>query len=43
VSITPGFRTHLGKNWWLLGGLEIPLTGPKPFNDRFTFVLVKGW
>ena len=43
LSLTPGFRTHLGHNFWLLGGVEVPLTGPKPFDERFTFLLVKGF
>lgn len=43
VSITPGFRTHLGRDWYLLGGIEVPVTGPKPFQERFSFVIVKGF
>jgi hypothetical protein len=43
VSITPGIRTYLGKNFWLLAGVEVPLTGAKPYNDRFTFLLVRGF
>ena len=33
VTLTPGFRTHLGGNWYLLGGVETPVTwsGPHPF------------
>jgi hypothetical protein len=26
VTLTPGFRTHLGGNWYLLGGVEVPVT-----------------
>ena len=26
VSLTPGFRTHLGQNWYLLGAVEVPVT-----------------
>ena len=26
VSLTPGFRTHVGDNWYLLGGVEVPVT-----------------
>lgn len=43
VSITPGIRTHLGKNWFFLAGVTIPLTEPQTFNERLTFVLVKGF
>jgi hypothetical protein len=32
VTLTPGFRTHLGNNWYLLGGVEIPATKPKTFD-----------
>lgn len=32
LSLTPGFRTHLGNNWYLLGGVEIPATKPKSFD-----------
>ena len=27
-SLTPGFRSHMGHDWYLLGGVEFPLTGP---------------
>ena len=43
VSLTPGIRTHLGRNFWLLGGVEVPVTGPLPFQERFTLLLVKGY
>jgi hypothetical protein len=26
VSITPGFRSHVGDNWYLLGAVEVPVT-----------------
>jgi hypothetical protein len=31
-TLTPGFRTHLGANWYLLGGVEVPVTSPKAFD-----------
>jgi len=31
VSLAPGFRTHIGQNWFLLGSVEIPVTNPQPF------------
>jgi hypothetical protein len=43
LSLTPGFRTHLGHNFWLLGGVEVPVTGPLPFRERFSLILVKGY
>jgi hypothetical protein len=42
-SLTPGFRTHLGGEYYLSGGLEIPLTHPYPYGDRLTFFFVKGF
>ncbi|GIW80256.1 MAG: hypothetical protein KatS3mg105_2063 [Gemmatales bacterium] len=43
VSLTPGFRTHLGRDFFLLGGLEVPVTGPKSFDQRWIFLFVKGF
>jgi hypothetical protein len=42
-SLTPGIRTHLGNNWFLLAGVEVPLNGPRAFDQRFIGVLVKGY
>lgn len=42
-SLTPGFRTHLGGEYYLAGGVEIPLTHPRPFADRLIFFFVKGF
>jgi hypothetical protein len=28
-ELTPGFRYHLGNKWFVLGGVEVPLTGPR--------------
>ena len=41
VSFTPGFRTHLGANWYLLGGIEVPVTTPQPFDYQLTTGLMK--
>jgi len=44
VSITPGMRTHLGGNLFLLAGIEIPLRDSSQFfNEAFTVQLVKGF
>jgi hypothetical protein len=32
VSLTPGFRTHMGDNWYLHGGVEVPVTSPTPYD-----------
>lgn len=29
LAFTPGFRTYLGRNWYLLGAVEVPVTNPK--------------
>jgi len=41
VTITPGFRTHLGANWYLLGGVELPVTQPEPFDYQVIAGLMK--
>lgn len=44
VSITPGLRTHLGGNLFLLGGVEFPVTPQRnSFNERYIFQLVQGF
>lgn len=44
VSVTPGMRTHLGGNLFLLAGIEIPLTNSNAFfREGFTVQLVKGF
>lgn len=41
VTFTPGLRTHLGANWYLLGGLEVPATRPEPFDFQALAGLMK--
>jgi hypothetical protein len=41
VTLTPGFRTHLGRNWYLLGAVEVPVTGPRPFDYQVLAGLMK--
>lgn len=44
VSVTPGLRTHLGSNLFLLAGIEVPLTDARrSFREGFTVQLVKGF
>ncbi|WP_066531154.1 hypothetical protein [Erythrobacter sp. CCH5-A1] len=44
VSVTPGVRTHLGGNLFLLAGIEIPLANSSSFfNEGFTVQLVQGF
>jgi hypothetical protein len=32
LTFTPGFRTYLGGNLYLFGGVALPATKPKPFD-----------
>jgi hypothetical protein len=43
MSITPGIRTHLGRDWFLLFGVDIPVTANAGFRERFNVILVKGF
>lgn len=44
VSVTPGVRTHLGGNLFLLAGIEIPLANTSSFfREGFTMQLVQGF
>ena len=43
VTITPGFRDYLGANWYLLGGVEIPVTNPQSFDFQILGALMKVW
>jgi hypothetical protein len=41
VSLTPGFRTHLGANWYFLGAVEVPVTSRKGFDWQVLAGLMK--
>jgi hypothetical protein len=41
LTFTPGFRTHLGWNWFAFGGVELPATKPKPFDYQVLGELLK--
>jgi hypothetical protein len=41
VTLTPGIRTHLGQNWYLLGAVEVPVTSNKGFDYQILFGLMK--
>jgi hypothetical protein len=32
LTFTPSFRMHLGHNWYLVGGVDVPATNPKSFD-----------
>jgi hypothetical protein len=41
LTFTPGFRSHLGCDWYALGGVEIPATNPEPFDYQVLAGLMK--
>jgi len=41
VSLTPGMRTHLGRDWYLLLGVEVPVTRDKGFDYQVLGALMK--
>jgi hypothetical protein len=43
LSFTPGIRTHLGKDFFLLVGVDIPVTPNAGFRERFNVVILKGF
>lgn len=44
VSFTPGMRTHIGGNLFLLGGVEFPVTDrANSFRERYIVQLVQGF
>ena len=38
VSLTPGFRSHVGANWFLLGAVEVPVTN----NPAYDYQVIGG-
>ncbi|MEE9397644.1 MAG: hypothetical protein V3V31_11600 [Methylococcales bacterium] len=43
VSLTPGIRTHIADNAFILLGVELPVTNPDPFDYQVNLLLVKGF
>ena len=41
VSILPGARWNLGHNFWLMPGVEFPITGRDEFDNRIWFSVLK--
>ena len=41
VSLTPGFRTHLGRDWYFLGSVEVPVAQVKPFDYQVLGAIMK--
>jgi len=40
-SMGPGFRTHLGDNWYLLGAVDFALTQPQPYDYEVSTGIMK--
>jgi hypothetical protein len=41
-TMTPGFRTHLGRDWYLLGGVEVPVTrDQRAFDFKVLWAIMK--
>ena len=45
LSFTPGLRFHLGNDYYLVAGVEVPVTGPKTQSFAWSpiFWLTKVW
>lgn len=43
VTLTPGIRTHLGRDWYLLAGLPMPLTKSRVADLGVILWFVKAW
>ena len=41
VTLTPGLRTHLGRDWYFLGAVEVPVTHVKPFDYQVLGAIMK--
>jgi hypothetical protein len=43
VALTPGIRTHVGRDWYLLAGLPIPVTKDRVADLGMIFWFMKAW
>ena len=43
MTLTPGIRTHLGRDWYLLAGLPTPLTKARVADLGMILWFVKAW
>ena len=43
VTLTPGIRTHLGRDWYFLAGLPTPLTRARVADLGMILWFVKAW
>jgi hypothetical protein len=43
VTLTPGMRTHLGRDWYFLAGLPTPVTSARIGDIGMIFWFMKAW
>ena len=43
MRLTPGMRTHLGRDWYFLAGLPTPLTSQRIGDIGMIFWFMKAW
>jgi hypothetical protein len=43
VALTPGIRSHLGRDWYFLAGLPIPVTKDRVADFGMIFWFMKAW
>ena len=43
VTLTPGMRTHLGRDWYFLAGLPTPLASQRIGDIGMIFWFMKAW
>ena len=43
VTLTPGLRTHVGRDWYFLAGLPTPVTGARVAEIGMVFWFMKAW
>jgi hypothetical protein len=43
MRLTPGMRTHLGRDWYFLAGLPTPLTSARLGDIGMIFWFMKAW
>ena len=43
VTLTPGLRTHVGKDWYFLAGLPTPVTKQRVADLGMIFWFMKAW
>jgi hypothetical protein len=42
-TVLPGAEWELVRSWWVATGVEVPLSGPRPFDLGLHFSLIKSF